>query len=243
MPRIFQPPVAGDSRLFPDSGHLVGQRRPSWAHRSDPFQGRLYPAVTPCQEANDPCIGVECGDCGEAGREEQPHPRRDREARGRVVKENAWRRQRVKSPNPAVVSSAIETRKVRASSRRAAASLATRPSTTFTPATVSTSQKCDGWCSHRMSRSGSASSSASAANGSASTAIQRPSLLMLRPSWPGLGGVMAGPPRPRRWRAGRGGPRAAGWRPGCGPGPAGAGRWRSPAGRRRRSSRPPRPGS
>src|SRR5919106_1157083 len=71
--------------------------------------------------------------------------------------------------NPALASSAIESRKVRSSSRRAAASLAIRPSATFTPATVSTSQKCEGWCSQRRSRSG------SAANGSASTVIHSPS--------------------------------------------------------------------
>jgi|SoiMethySBSTD1v2_1073268.scaffolds.fasta_scaffold678903_1 hypothetical protein len=45
--------------------------------------------------------------------------------------------------NPALVNSAIETKKVRLSSRRVAASLATTPSATFTAATPSTSQKCD----------------------------------------------------------------------------------------------------
>jgi hypothetical protein len=46
--------------------------------------------------------------------------------------------------NPALASSAIDTRKVRSSSRRDAASLAIRPSATLTPATVSTSQKREG---------------------------------------------------------------------------------------------------
>jgi hypothetical protein len=51
----------------------------------------------PCQHANDPHGGVERGERGEAGGKEQPHPRRDREPRGYVLQQHAWRGKRVQS--------------------------------------------------------------------------------------------------------------------------------------------------
>ena len=59
---------------------------------------------------------------------------------------------------PALASSASETRNSLASPRWLAASLVSSPSTMFTSATPSTSQKWEGWCSHRTSSSGTASS-------------------------------------------------------------------------------------
>ena len=78
--------------------------------------------------------------------------------------------------NPALASSASETRNSRASPRWLAASLVSRPSTMFTRATLSTSQKCDGWCSQRTSSAGTASSSTSPASGSTS----RPARIHMR---------------------------------------------------------------
>ena len=105
--------------------------------------------------------------------------------------------------NPALASTAIETRKVRSSSRRAAASLANTPSATFTPATVSTNQKWEGWCSQRRSISGSATSSPSAANGSASTVIHSPSRRLMGGLSPGFARRPRIPPGglPASWRS------------------------------------------
>jgi hypothetical protein len=113
--------------------------------------------------------GAEGGDGREAGGEEQPHPRRDREPRGHVLEQDARRRARAAQGTLRWPAAHMETKKVRASSRRAAASPAANPSATFAAATERTNQKWEGWCSHRRLSCGSASSRAKAANGSAST--------------------------------------------------------------------------
>jgi hypothetical protein len=51
----------------------------------------------PRQDAHDPRIGAERGDRGEAGGEEQPDPRRDREPGGRVVDQDARGGERMQS--------------------------------------------------------------------------------------------------------------------------------------------------
>jgi hypothetical protein len=84
----------------------------------------------------------------------------------------AWRARK-----PALDRNASETSVARASSRRRAASLAARPSTTFTSAVRRISQKWVGRCSQCGSALGSTSSSTSPASGNASrrtaTAIAR----------------------------------------------------------------------
>jgi hypothetical protein len=69
--------------------------------------------------------------------------------------------------NPAVVRKASETRNSRASVCRRAVTLIRAPSHTLTPATTRTSQKWLGWCCQTASTCGRASSSHSAAIGSA----------------------------------------------------------------------------